>query len=49
MFMSLQRKRLRILAKKLSTRVTLVNLISRILVSVLIGTRIVPYLLMYTN
>jgi hypothetical protein len=49
MFMSLQRKRLRIIAKKLSTRVTLVSLISRILVSVLIGTRTVLYSLMYTN
>jgi hypothetical protein len=47
--MSLQRKRLRILAKEPLIRATLVSLISRILVSVLIGTRIVPYLLMYTN
>jgi hypothetical protein len=47
--MSVQRKRLRILAKKPSTRVTLVSLISQILVSVLIGTRTVPYSLIDTN
>jgi hypothetical protein len=47
--MSLQRKRLRMLAKKPLTKATLVSLISRILVSVLIGTSTVPYSLMYTN
>jgi hypothetical protein len=41
MFMSLQRERLRMLVKKPSTRAMLVSLISRILVSVLIGIRIV--------